>query len=111
MAIIHKKYKIITTIPEKDADMIREVIGKAGGGKIGNYDFCSSSIKGIGRFRALEGSNPTIGEVSKLNQVEEERIEITCDEEVLQQVVKAIKENHPYEEPIIDIYPLEDLDY
>lgn len=102
-----KKYKIVTSIPEKNADMIKNVIGKTGGGKIGNYDFCSFSVKGIGRFRALKGSNPTIGKIDKLNQVEEERIEFTCDEDVLQQVVKAIKENHPYEEPVIDIYSLE----
>ena len=104
-----KKYKIVTSIPEKNADMIRRVIGKAGGGKIGNYDFCSFSVKGTGRFRALEGSSPTIGEIDKLNHVEEERIEFACDQDILQQVIKAIKENHPYEEPIIDIYVLEDI--
>lgn len=98
--------KLFTFVPETHADIIREAIGKAGGGILGNYDNCSFSTKGIGRFRGLKGSNPTIGKAGVLESVSEERIEVTVQAEKLDAVVKAIKAVHPYEEIPIDIYTL-----
>lgn len=99
--------KLIVTVPASHADIVREAMGKAGAGKIGNYEFCSFSSKGIGRFRPLDGAHPAIGTVGALEQVEEERIEVTCSRDLLEAVVAAIRAAHPYEEPVIDIYPLE----
>lgn len=98
--------KIVVTVPEKDADMLRQAIGDADGGRIGNYTHCSFSVKGIGRFKPEEGANPAIGEVGKSEEVIEERIEVTCEQYKLKNVVKAIREAHPYEEPAIDVYPM-----
>ena len=72
-----------------------------------NYTNCSFSSKGIGRFKPEAGANPTIGEVGKLESVEEERIEMMCPKEVLTNVIAAIKRVHPYEEVALDIYPLD----
>jgi hypothetical protein len=102
-----KKYKIVVYVPESHADKLREAMGNAGAGKIGNYTFCTFTSKGTGRFKPETGANPTIGEVGKLEVVEEERIETVCSEEKLKDVLKAIKEAHPYEEPATDVYPLE----
>src|SRR3989344_7390930 len=98
--------KIVVTVPESHANKVREAIGKAGAGKVGNYAFCSFSTRGEGRFLPKEGANPAIGNVGKLETVAEERIEITCQKEILESVVHAIKQVHPYEEIAIDIYPL-----
>ncbi len=102
-----KNVKIVVYVPEANADEVRDAIGKAGGGKIGNYIFCSFSSKGIGRFLPQEGANPAIGEVGKLEQVEEERIEVTCTRDLAAEVIAAIKKVHPYEEVALDVYPLE----
>ena len=104
-----KYVKIVVFAPETHADVVREAMGKVGAGKIGNYSFCSFSSKGIGRFRPEEGANPHIGKVGKFEEVAEERIEVTCIQEKLEAVVKAIKEVHPYEEVALDIYPLENI--
>lgn len=104
-----KKYKLVVTIPESYGDMLRDVIGKAGGGKVGDYSHCSFTVKGIGRFMPLEGANPSIGTVGKAEGVIEERIEINCDDSSLPLILRAIKDNHPYEEPAIDLYPLIEL--
>jgi hypothetical protein len=101
-----EKVKIVVTVPVAGADSLRNAIGQAGAGAIGNYDSCSFSSRGIGRFRPLKGANPSIGEINNLEEVEEERIEITCSKETLNDVILAIKKAHPYEEPAIDIYPL-----
>ncbi len=99
-------YKIVVFVPLDYTDKVREAIGEAGGGKIGKYSFCSFSTRGIGRFKPGEGANPHVGAVGKFEQVEEERIEITCDEKVMGNVVAAIKRVHPYEEIAMDIWPL-----
>ncbi len=49
--MIPENVKIVIFVPESHADIVREAMGKAGAGKIGNYSFCSFSSKGVGRFR------------------------------------------------------------
>lgn len=102
-----KKYKIVTYVPESHADKLREAIGNAGAGKIGDYSHCTFTTKGITRFKPNDGANPTTGEVGKLEEVVEDRIETVCEEDNLRAILKAIKEVHPYEEPATDVYPIE----
>lgn len=104
-----RNVKIVVFVPESHADIVREAMGKAGAGKIGNYTYCSFSSKGIGRFKPEEGAHPNIGEVGKFESVAEERIEAVCERDRMADVIKAIKEMHPYEEVALDIYPLEEI--
>jgi len=104
---MQSKYKLVFTVPLANADECRKAIGEAGAGKLGNYSFCSFSTKGIGRFKPEKGANPTIGEIGKLEEVEEERIECQCDAAVVDDVLAALKKTHPYEEIAYDLYPLE----
>lgn len=101
-----KFVKIIVFTPTSHADQIRQILTESGCGHIGNYDSCSFSTKGIGRYRGLEGTKPFIGESGKIEQVEEEKIETICAYEQCNQIIEAVKKAHPYEEPAIDIYPL-----
>ncbi|WP_035982161.1 NIF3 1 [Bradyrhizobium sp. STM 3843] len=102
-----KVYKIVVYVPEAQGDAVRAAMGAAGAGWIGNYDYCSFTVKGIGRFRPLAGANPTIGAVGRLEAVEEERIETVCAKDRLRDALQAIRTAHPYEEPAIDVYPIE----
>ncbi|MCL2714310.1 MAG: hypothetical protein FWD68_06945 [Alphaproteobacteria bacterium] len=104
-----KRYKIVVFVPETHAEQLREAMGAAGAGRIGNYSCCSFSVKGMGRFRPDAGANPAIGAVGSLEAVAEERIETVCGEENLKDVLRAIAEAHPYEEPATDIYALETI--
>ncbi|MFA6428529.1 MAG: hypothetical protein WCW02_03215 [Candidatus Buchananbacteria bacterium] len=103
------KYKIIVFVPDSHTDIVRQAMGDAGAGKLGNYTHCSFSSKGVGRFMPEEGANPTIGKIGKFESVEEERIEVVASAQVVQDVIAAIKKVHPYEEIAMDVYPLEDL--
>lgn len=100
--------KIVIFVPEAHASAVREAMGKAGAGKIGNYTFCSFATKGIGRFKPEEGAHPKIGKVGITESVAEEKIEAVCERGKLQNVMKAIRQVHPYEEVAFDIYPLEE---
>jgi len=101
------KVKLVVFVPEAHADSVREAIGNAGAGKIGNYSFCSFSVKGMGRFKPEVGAGPAIGKIGNLEAVTEERIEFVCDKNILDEVISAIKGAHPYEEVALDIYSLE----
>lgn len=101
--------KLVVFVPLSHADEVRRVLGESGAGKIGNYDSCSFSSRGTGRFRGNENSNPAIGMVGKFESVEEERIEVVVPRSIVRQVIIEINKVHPYEEVALDIYPLEDL--
>jgi hypothetical protein len=100
---------LVIIVPETHAHLVREAMGRAGAGKIGDYSHCCFSIKGIGRFIPSKGSNPYRGKEGVLNEVVEERIETICSREALDYVVEEIKKAHPYEETIIDIYPIYEM--
>lgn len=98
--------KIVVFVPLTHIDIVRQAMGDAGVGVIGNYSHCTFSSKGYGRYKPMEGANPTIGEVGKFEEVEEERIETMCPKNKAKEVIEAIKKVHPYEEVALDIYPL-----
>jgi hypothetical protein len=100
---------IVVTVPETHADAVREAMGRAGAGKVGDYSHCSYSVKGIGRFMPNKGSNPHLGKEDVLEEVVEERIETVCNCSVLEHVLEEIKKAHPYEETVIDIYPVYEI--
>lgn len=102
------QHKVVVYVPLDYADIVRKTIGEAGSGRLGEYSFCSFSTRGVGRFLPSENANPHIGEVNKLEEVEEERVEVTCDTELVENVLSAIKKVHPYEEIAMDVWPLEE---
>lgn len=105
-----KNVKLVVFVPISHADIVREALGNAGAGKIGNYDFCSFSTRGVGRFRGNEHSNPVVGESGNYESIEEERIEALVPREILKEVIEKMKAVHPYEEVAFDVYPLEDYE-
>ena len=98
--------KIVVFVPKTHADIVRKAMGDVGVGRIGNYSHCSYSVDGFGRYKPLEGAKPHIGEVGKLEEVEEERIECVCERSEAKEVIAAIRKVHPYQEVAFDIYPL-----
>lgn len=101
-----KKVKLVVYVPESHADKIRQAMGEAGAGVIGNYTHNSFSVKGVGRFKPTTGASPFIGKVGELEEVVEERIETVCYKKDLRKIIQAIKKVHPYEEVALDAYPL-----
>ncbi|MDD4352211.1 MAG: hypothetical protein PHU71_04510 [Candidatus Gracilibacteria bacterium] len=98
--------KLVIYTPLSHADKVREVLGEAGCGNLGKYDYCSFSVKGIGRFRPLKGSEPFLGKEGQIEEVEEERIEVLVETDKAGEIVEEICKVHPYEEPAIELYPL-----
>lgn len=101
-------YHLIVYVPHKEADAMRSALASAGAGNIGNYDSCSFSMRGTGRFRPNEDANPAIGAACHQEEVDEERIEVVVSHANLHAVVTAAKKAHSYEEPAIHILPMVD---
>ena len=102
-------YKIVFFVPESHLDHVKTAVFNVGAGHLGRYDQCCWQVAGTGQFRPLAGSNPYIGEVGKLEQVPEYRVEVVCEDALIKSAVKALQHAHPYEEPAIDIWRLEEF--
>jgi len=100
-------YKICFFVPENDVEIVKTALFKAGAGHIGDYDCCSWQTIGTGQFRPLENSNPAIGQLGKIETVSEYKVELVCDEGHIAEVIVALKQSHPYEEPAYDVIKLE----
>jgi len=99
--------KLAVFIPTANANDLREALAKAGAGRIGDYEACSYTTLGEGRFRALEGANPHVGSIGELHVEEEVKVEVVFPESIKNRVLKAMLNAHPYEEPAYDIIRLD----
>ncbi len=104
------RVKIITTIPPEDASKLRQALGKAGAGKIGDYTFCSFTVVGEGRSMPNENADPHIGKANEIAVIKEAQIEVTCNRSDAKRIVAALRAVHPYEEPIVEVVPLLNVD-
>lgn len=104
---LSEKYlKLVVFVPVEHTSTVREALGRAGAGWIGNYSDCTFQLRGMGTFRPREGTSPYIGNQEQLETVEEVRLEtIVCATEV-DGVLRAMMAVHPYEEVAYDLYPL-----
>jgi dinuclear metal center YbgI/SA1388 family protein len=95
--------KLVTFVPEGDAEKVAEALFAAGAGRIGAYEKCSFRSKGVGTFFGGEGTSPAVGQAGKLERAEEVRIETVVPMGRVSAVVAALRKAHPYEEPAFDL--------
>ncbi|HRB70874.1 Nif3-like dinuclear metal center hexameric protein [Flavobacterium sp. WV_118_3] len=99
--------KLVTyTIPE-NATTLRNALFEAGAGKIGNYEDCSFTSQGMGSYMGNENSNPEIGERFEFVEATEIKIEVTFEKHLQSKILKALFQNHVYEEVAYEIYALQ----
>ncbi len=101
-----KAVKLEIFIPEEYVDALREALAGAGAGVIGNYDHCATLIHVRGYWRPLPGAAPYNGEMGRVSSAAEAKLEVRCPRERVNAALAAIRQVHPYEEPVINIIPL-----
>jgi len=101
--------KLVTFVPQENAEDLRRAVTAAGAGAIGDYDSCTFTTTGEGRFRPLPGADPAIGTVGDVEVVKEARVEVVLPRARRAAVVAAMKRAHPYEEVAYDLVELADL--
>jgi hypothetical protein len=100
-------YILTVYVPEDYLDVVKTALFTQGAGRYQEYDCCSWQTLGQGQFRPLENSDPFIGNQNELTQVAEYRVEMICVEDNMKNVIKALKEAHPYEEPAYNVVKME----
>ncbi len=100
-------YKLVVFVPLTHINEVREAICRAGAGFIGKYSDCTFRAQGIGTFKPGEDTDPFIGQIGQLEEVEEVRLETICPQHRLKGILDAMLEAHPYEEVAYDLYKLE----
>lgn len=98
---------LVIYVPTEAAQSVRQAIGDAGAGRLGNYSHCTFSIEGTGRFTPLPGANPAIGVVGSPEEVPETRIEAIYPRSRRQEVIGAALSVHPYETPAYMTFPVD----
>lgn len=99
-------FKLEIFLPESHLEPIQQALWSVDAGHIGNYDRCLSYSKVTSTWRPLPGTNPYIGTDNEVSQEPELKVEVTCKAERLTDTIRAIKQAHPYEEPVINVIPL-----
>lgn len=100
--------KLTVYVPTDAAAVVRAAVAEAGAGTIGRYDFASFTSRGQGRFRPLEGAEPSIGIIGEIAEVDEECVEVVLPRGRRRAVVEAMLAAHPYEQPAYDVVELAD---
>jgi dinuclear metal center YbgI/SA1388 family protein len=103
------QYKLTVFIPETHLAQVSDAIFSSGGGVIGDYTHCGFRTAGIGSFKGNQDSNPTIGEPGKFETVQEIKLETLVYSWKVNDVMKAVKAAHPYEEVAFDLYKVDNL--
>ncbi len=99
--------KLSTYIPVAESEMLRQALFAAGAGHIGPYSHCSFTLEGTGTFKGGQDSNPTKGKKGELHYEKEALIHVTFPSAVEKRVLKALFDNHPYEEVAYEVYSLD----
>jgi hypothetical protein len=98
--------KLEIFLPEDSLDAVRQALQKVDAGHIGRYDCCLSYSPVIGCWRPLEGAEPYLGSVGEVSAERELKVEVVCPTQRVDQTVEAVKQVHPYQEPVIHVIPL-----
>ena len=98
--------KLEIFIPESHLEVLSKKLKELDAGHIGNYSECLSYSEVISRWKPLNNTNPYIGNIGELSEEKELKVEVTCKLDNIDNILKEIKEIHPYEEPVINVISL-----
>jgi dinuclear metal center YbgI/SA1388 family protein len=101
------QYKLVVFTPPEAVPAVIQAVACAGGGIIGHYSHCTFRAPGTGTYLPLEGANPYAGEVGRLEEAPEDRLEALVPQRKRGAVLEAVRAAHPYEEMAYDLYPLQ----
>lgn len=100
------QYKLVVFVPEKEVEKVSDALFAAGAGRIGHYSACSFQSKGTGTFFGEAGTHPAVGKSGARENVPEVKIETVVPIEKVEEVLRALRAVHPYEQPAFDLQVL-----
>jgi hypothetical protein len=102
-------YKLNYYVPADAKEKTKQALFDIGVGMFENYECCSFETLGTGQFKPINNANPHIGELDKIETVQEYKVELICHDHLIKEAVKVLKESHPYEEVAYEVFKMEDF--
>ncbi len=102
-------YKLNFFVPSEYKERVKEALFKIGAGRYKNYEYCSFETLGIGQFKPINSADPYIGELNKIERVQEYKVEMICADELIERAVEVLKEAHPYEEAAYEVIEMKNI--
>ena len=106
----NQQYMVQVTVPIEQIDQVREAAFAVGGGIVGDFDRCCARLAFQGTFRPLEAASLITGVRGIENHIRQEKLELQTSSSALPAVLAAIRKVHPYEQPYITHFPVQDPD-
>ncbi len=94
---------LVFYVPRDATEAVLEAVFAAGAGAVGDYRECAFVSPGTGQFRPLQDATPAVGRVGELERVAENRVEVVLPRGRRAEVVQALRQAHPYEEPAFHV--------
>ena len=92
---------ITVYVPTDHAESVRSAMLAAGAGRIGEYRGCTFESSGEGAFLSPKDGVSYVGVPGEETRVEEVRLETLCARHSAYRITEAIRQAHPYEEPLV----------
>ncbi len=99
--------KLSVYVPASHSQQLLDALFLSGAGDIGNYSECSFITEGVGSFRPGADANPQSGQIGVREVAAEQKIEVVFPKWKQHLILKAMRENHPYEEVAHEILLLQ----
>ncbi len=90
--------KLTTFCPIEHTQKVLDALHAIGAGQIGDYKNCSFRNMGIGTFQPTGDAQPFIGELNKIEEVVENRLELIFPSYLSSKILDTLRSAHPYEE-------------
>ncbi|WP_415396572.1 NGG1p interacting factor NIF3 [Sulfurimonas sp. CS5] len=102
-------HKLNYFVPADAKEKTKQALFDIGVGRYENYECCSFETLGVGQFKPIADANPHIGELDKIEKVQEYKVEMLCNDNLIKDAVKVLKEVHPYEEVAYEVFRMEEF--
>ncbi|MCB2227507.1 MAG: Nif3-like dinuclear metal center hexameric protein [Desulfarculaceae bacterium] len=99
--------KLVVFTPAEALDQVSAALFASGAGRVGDYSECSFAGLGVGAYRVPPDGKPYVGSPGQREMLEELRLEVLIPASAAPRALAALSQAHPYEEPAVDLYPLE----
>lgn len=102
-------YKLNFFVPSTHKEIVNNALFDIGVGRYKNYECCSFETVGFGQFKPKDKANPYLGKLGEIEIVEEYKIEMICEDELINRAIETLKSAHPYEEVAYEVFKLEEF--
>ncbi len=98
--------QLVVLVPAPEAERMVDALAAAGAGRLGEYARCAWTTTGTGTFEPGPGSTPAVGRVGERAVQPETRVEMVAPRGRREAVLAAMRQAHPYEEPVFQVLEL-----